>query len=302
MKKLNYNDIKEYIENQGYKLISKSYKGCHEHLEMICPKGHNYKASWTNFKAGKRCDECDGQRKLTYDQVKNILNKENYELLQNNYQGSKKPLKVKCPKGHITNTITMDNFINKGCRCKECIKNDYNEVKNYIESFNYKLISNQYIGSKEKLEMICPKGHKCFISYHNFKINNQRCKDCNISKGEELIKKYLDDNNIKYIREYIFKDCKDIHPLPFDFYISSLNILIEYDGEQHYNAIDHFGGNKRLEITKNHDLIKTKYCKENNYNLIRIPYWEKDNIFNILNKEINNKESSTTIPKGSTLK
>ena len=45
-------------------------------------------------------------------------------------------------------------------------------------------------------------------------------------------------NNINYIREKRFKDCKNIKPLPFDFYLPEKNICIEYDGEHHFKSID----------------------------------------------------------------
>ena len=34
---------------------------------------------------------------------------------------------------------------------------------------------------------------------------------------------------------------------------------------------------KYAKVSKEHDKIKDNYCKENNINLLRIPYWERDN-------------------------
>lgn len=74
--------------------------------------------------------------------------------------------------------------------------------------------------------------------------------------------------------------------MPFDFYLPDYNTCIEYDGELHYKAVDYFGGDDALSNTKCRDEIKTQYCKENNIKLIRIPYWEFDNIEEILNREL----------------
>ena len=74
--------------------------------------------------------------------------------------------------------------------------------------------------------------------------------------------------------------------MPFDFYLPDYNTCIEYDGELHYKAVDYFGGDDALMNTKCRDEIKTQYCKENNIKLIRIPYWEFDNIEEILNREL----------------
>ena len=102
---------------------------------------------------------------------------------------------------------------------------------------------------------------------------------------EKILNKY----NVDFKSQYKFNDCKSKRELPFDFYITNLNIVIEYDGIQHYRIIKYFNGLDGFITTKIHDVIKTKYCKDNNIKLIRIPYWEFDNIENILIKELNLK-------------
>ena len=51
--------------------------------------------------------------------------------------------------------------------------------------------------------------------------------------------------------------------------------------------VNHFGGLNGFITTKIHDTIKTQYCKNNNIRLIRIPYWDFDNIENILSQLLN---------------
>lgn len=88
----------------------------------------------------------------------------------------------------------------------------------------------------------------------------------NISKGNEKIKKLLQEANIPFELEKKFSSCKDRKELPFDFFVNN-SYLIEYDGIQHFqeSIFDY-------EYTHKHDLIKDKWCKENNIPLIRIPY------------------------------
>lgn len=86
--------------------------------------------------------------------------------------------------------------------------------------------------------------------------------------------KLLDKNNIKYIREYKFIDCKNIKPLPFDFFLFEYNTCIEYDGEQHFKINKYFGGEKGLLKRQKNDNIKNEYCINNNIRLIRIKYNE----------------------------
>lgn len=95
----------------------------------------------------------------------------------------------------------------------------------------------------------------------------------------------LKKSDVEFIQEKSFTDCIDKHALPFDFYLPDLNTCIEYDGEQHYFNIKYFGNS--LESVQEHDRIKTKYCEDNGIKLIRIPYWEYDNIETILTTELN---------------
>lgn len=95
----------------------------------------------------------------------------------------------------------------------------------------------------------------------------------NISKGNVKIADILDEANITYEIEKKFLTCKDIKELPFDFFVNN-EYLIEYDGQQHYNKDTIFN----YQYTHQHDLIKSKWCKENNIPLIRIPYTHFDKL------------------------
>ena len=121
------------------------------------------------------------------------------------------------------------------------------------------------------------------------------CLEKASSHAETIINNYLLDKNIKFNREYWFEDCKDIKPLPFDFAIQdgSNNIvgLCEFNGKQHYEPIDWFGGNEKFEYQQEHDKRKREYAYKNNYNFLEIPYWDFDNIEDIL-KNIIYQESS----------
>ena len=60
----------------------------------------------------------------------------------------------------------------------------------------------------------------------------------------------------------------------FDIYIKSLNVAIEYNGKQHYEAISFFGGVEGFQKTLSRDELKRKKCKENGCKLIEIKYDE----------------------------
>ena len=79
---------------------------------------------------------------------------------------------------------------------------------------------------------------------------------------------------IKYEYQKTFEDLKDTTYLSYDFYIPSQSILIEYQGKQHYQAIDYFGGDSAFKKQQKHDKMKADYAKSHGYSLIAIPYIE----------------------------
>ena len=134
------------------------------------------------------------------------------------------------------------------------------------------------------------------------------CANCSQAQSsyERLFEEYLIGKEYKYKKEYRFNDCRGKkYPLPFDFAVfknGNLIFLIEYDGEQHFKPINFKGvsDEKALishQLTKNNDLIKNEYCKNKNIKLIRIPYYEYNNIFNILSNMAIPSQASEETPR-----
>ena len=145
----------------------------------------------------------------------------------------------------------------------------------------------EYKNNHTPLKIKCPNGHITEgTTWNNFK-NGTRCSVCNNSKGEVEIEKWLKENNIEYVSQYKFEDCKGkSRSLPFDFYLPNHNVCIEYDGKQHYK-IDCFNYTLLDLMNRKYlDNVKTKYCKDNNIKLIRIPYLEKNNLKDTLRLEL----------------
>lgn len=80
--------------------------------------------------------------------------------------------------------------------------------------------------------------------------------------------------------------------LRFDFYIPKLNTVIEFDGLQHYEAVEHFGGEDVFREQKIKDKIKNDYCRLNNINMLRIAYNKLNEIEDILSYNLNTKIES----------
>lgn len=106
------------------------------------------------------------------------------------------------------------------------------------------------------------------------------------SIGENNIEKILKNNNFKYIRDKIyFKDLlnENGNIMRYDFILLENNQpyrLIEFDGEQHFHIINKgfMSGEEHFNRQQSSDNIKNQYAFSHNIPLVRIPYWERDNI------------------------
>ena len=57
------------------------------------------------------------------------------------------------------------------------IRKSYEEVRKSFEDEGYTLLTKNYINNKQKLEYLCPKGHKYSITFHNW-LHGNRCAVC----------------------------------------------------------------------------------------------------------------------------
>src|SRR5690606_27301002 len=98
-------------------------------------------------------------------------------------------------------------------------------------------------------------------------------------------------HNIDFKEQVEFDDCRTKRPLPFDFGIYNNNellMLIEYQGVQHYEPREYFGGEKEFKVRQQNDNIKREYCRKNKIPLLEIPYYEFNNISSILDEQLKN--------------
>ena len=298
-------EIKNILKEYNYELLGE-YKNINSPIQIKCQYGHINTIYFRNFKTGIRCKQCNdkgdindkkmlfkdnnkkfscGNKKLNYIDVKKMIEDIGFEYLDSCYHGIKSKVRVKCKYGHISE-IRFDRLRDsKKCpKCSESHKTfTYEYVKEFINKKGYDLLSKEYGGCEERLLLQCPKSHIFLCSFTNFKNANVRCPICDSSKGEREIAYILNKNNIHYISQYKFENCKDKKELPFDFYLPEFNTIIEFDGRQHFESVEIFSN---LKTTIWHDIIKNIFCEDNNINLLRIPFWEFNNIEKIILNKI----------------
>jgi len=218
----------------------------------------------------------------TKDFKEYIANSEgnDYQLLED-YINAKTPIRIRHNVCGTVYSVRPDDF-KRGKRCKPCsiIKRSKSRGKT-TEEFKeqvYSLVSDEYeVLSEYKNWKTKVKIYhsKCGITYDvqpNSFLQGRRCPNCKYSIGENLIKDYLETHNIEYERQVKYKGLVDKRHLSYDFYLKNYNLLIEYQGRQHYKSVKRYGGDKHLHVQQKHDEMKRNYAKENGIGLLEIKY------------------------------
>lgn len=168
-------------------------------------------------------------------------------------------------------------------RCRHCYTNHakdtswFKEQVKQLEDKKYEVLG-QYVNNKIDIKMKHAScGHEFNVRPAHF-LDGRRCPKCRMSKGEALVADVLSRFNLTYQAQVRLENCKNVNRLPFDFGVYSpeghLLSLIEFDGEQHFRAVEFFGDEKDFERRVKNDRIKTNYCILNGIPLLRIPYVE----------------------------
>ena len=288
-------------EDRGYQICRMAY--------IKCPnKNHKpYWVVWNKFySAGRRCKEChyESCNKTYWDKEKVVefYEKHNLKIVNINdwhsVDGS-----VLCLDKFGFKVYASISSLRSGVIHPSPLKyNPYalENIKLYCKLFSpdYRIVSDKYNGVKSKhlweyIGDIEINGSRFFeATVDSFIHGNKKHPLLTKSIGEIKCEEFLIKHNIEYIPQKTFDDCVYKGKLRFDFYIPKLNTVIEFDGLQHYEAVEHFGGEAVFREQKIKDKIKNDYCRLNNINMLRIPYNELNETEDILSYNLNTKIES----------
>lgn len=266
-------------------------------LKVIHNKcGHEYEVAPRDFLSGRRCPNCryNKMRKT----IRNLQEKRFLEefteqsqgeyILLSKYKQMKEKVKVKHVKCGLVYEVAPIKFLN-GNRCPICVFKELGEKyritqeefeKRVKELSNDEIIVlGEYQNNRTKVKF---KHKVCGTEWETVPdviFRGSGCPICKASIGEKEISRFLRKKKIPYISQYRIDECRNEFPLPFDFAVFDKNdnllFLIEYDGIQHYEPIEFFGGEVALKRTQKNDAIKRNYCKRNGIPLITIPYYDE---------------------------
>jgi uncharacterized protein involved in tolerance to divalent cations len=288
------------------------FSGGHKKYWWKCDKAddHEWEATISNRNRinGGGCSCCSGHKTVLSNclatthpnDAKQWHPTKNFPLTPFDVSGGHKKYWWKCD---VADDHEWQATINKktrsesgGCSCctgqkvvlSNCLATTHPETsKQWHPTKNFPLTPfDVTFGSGKKVWWKCDNKHEWIATIYSMVksviLGGNGCSLCYDSNGERKIKNILNGMNIDYEVEKRFDDCKHKQKLPFDFYLPKHNVLIEYDGEQHFNPIYLFGGVKAFNGTKKRDKIKNEYAAKNNIPLLRIPYTK----FNFIEEEI----------------
>jgi hypothetical protein len=279
-------------DRYDYSLVN--YETSKQKVKIICKKHGVFEQTPDSHINGKsNCPICVNNKKLTTEEFikkAKLVHGDKYDYSSVKYVNDSNKINVICVK-HGKFEVKAGNHL-RGDNCSKCTNNRKLTTIEFIEKakiihgdrYDYSLVD--YLKQTKKVKIICKK-HGVFEQNPNNHLNNNGCPKCKESKGERTIREYLEINKINFNPQHRFDKCKYKLKLPFDFYLPELNICIEFNGRQHYEPIELWGGFKSLKEIQKRDKIKMEYCKNNNIPLIIIKY--SDKVINKLDRLINPK-------------
>lgn len=265
-------------------MISRDYNTGHGNWygTFKCPLcGQHFQAKIKSVSSGRTSSCGCKSNKLN---ILGEINSLNYEIIGEINKPNSRNAHWQCI-CHNCNTefeITTVDFHREIHKCPVCATQSVGrKPQNLIGKRFGKLIVLEYCGGR-KWKCQCDCGR---ISYHRTDTlleGHVISCGCVSSKGEMLIGQILQELNIEYIPQKTFHTCRfpDSNALArFDFYIPSLNILIEYNGIQHYEYKQSGWNTKEnFQSTIKRDSFKWYWCEDNNIKLIIIPYTDINKI------------------------
>jgi len=309
---------KKHGDKYDYSLVE--YVDSYTKVKIICPIHGLFEQRPSEHLLGKGCEKCaiEHRTKLRTKDTKWFIARareihgDKYTYEHSVYTNSKHPIIITCPI-HGDWETTPNTFLdNHGCPyCKgdaerERMKNgkaktiapdQTKTTEEFIEDAirlhgdKYRYDKVNYINSKEKVIITCPE-HGDFETTPNEHLAGRGCPKCHQSFGEHRVGLFLERHHIQHKPQkklYYTDEYGEKHYFQVDFYIPSGNIIIEYNGEQHYMPVKSWRGEKGYKDQLKRDATLRKYCKEHGYRLIEISYKKLRHIDEILEKELKPK-------------
>ena len=290
------NEVNKLSDGE-YELVSE-YSSCHTPViikHKLC--GAEYSTKPNNFLSGRRCPTCFKSVKLDSTAIQKRLDEASSSgefSAASDYTAVTEKITLThnvCGKTFIA--ASLQNWCKKAKKCPYCddeIRNtEWLKRKIHAEVGEEYSLLDEYVSYTAKVRLLHVScGNEYLVAPNHFFGMKTRCPICvrkrRESNGVIRIREYAEKHNIRFLQEATFETCVIVRHLPFDFYFEDKNLLIEFDGEQHFKP--KFGVDTLLEQNMR-DSFKNKWAEENGFRLLRIPYTRENEIEAILEKTFN---------------
>lgn len=301
-------DIAEIAMKRNIEVIGE-YTSVNKKIKCKCMiDGFEWAPVVSSLLNGSGCPKCRdvklrNERIMSDDSFKEkVTKKYPYIRTTSPYNGAHNKMGFECLRCKNKWEMIPSDLFHSKIGCPKCsMKNLSERMTKSPDQFKNEVVSNNkniellenYVGSHTPILVRCKiHGIEWRADPDSLRYGHHGCPKCSKNRTENNLCDLLESWGYRVVRQKRFSDCKDKHTLPFDAYLPEYNICIEYDGEQHYMKEkfkwrDKTGCNEsHFETIQLHDFIKTKYCLENKIPLIRIPYWEADDMESFLFDEM----------------
>lgn len=279
------------VHGDRYDYSLTKYVSAKEKVKIICREHGIYEKSPDNHlrrKSGcRKCAFMESSKKqsLTKEEfikrAKEVYG-DKYDYSKVKYKNNRTKVVIICPNHGEFKQVPSSHLVGKECvKCgiekkafSQASSQEYFIAKSQeIHGDLYDYSKVRYKNAHIKVTITCKK-HGDFKQKPNNHLFGNGCPLCNVSYGERSLAILLKKRKINFQQQYIFEDCKNTLPLSFDFYLPDQNLCIEYNGMQHYEPVEYFGGKKAFESQKLRDQIKKDYCRDKGIDLLIIRYDE----------------------------
>lgn len=228
------------------------------------------------------CPKCSGQNRTEEDFLREANRIHGNKYIYNreilNFSLWTQHVNIICPiDGHGVFQQTPQKHINLERGCSKCgwSQHDNNYIDNFIENYNLKIKRiGDYKQAHIQIDWRCLICDNIWPAMPSSILQGSGCPECATGKNESIVREFLKTNNINTETIRIPVNILKQNARP-DFYIPSMNLILEYNGEQHYKPVQ-FGGTSienakmNFEKQKVRDSQLREYCKNNNINLLEI--------------------------------
>ena len=247
-------------------------------VSIICKvHGPFMQEPYRHYNEGKGCRKCflerPGYTTAEYIELARKVHGKKYDYSTVAYKHSQKKIVITCRKHGAFKQNPRTHL--EGHGCTTCFQDRNKGTKAHwlkramsIHGNRYDYSSVVYRNAKTKVTVICRQHGEFKVEANAHIAVKSGCPRCNESKGETRIRMFLEKHGIPFVQEYRIEP----YSYRFDFYVPSLNLLIEFHGRQHYMPIPIFGGESGYRKTVKRDKVKRELALRHEFKMATFSY------------------------------